>query len=71
MTAAASCAVERLELRSRTGDVRAVVPPGRYQLDAESDVGDRAVRGVTAADDAPFQIQALSSAGNVTVETSG
>ena len=28
VTATASCALERLELRSRTGDVRAVVPPG-------------------------------------------
>ena len=71
VSAAASCAVERLELRSRTGDVRAVVPPGRYQLDADSDVGGRTVRGLTPADDAPFQIQALSSTGDVVVETSG
>ena len=71
VTAVASCALERLELRSRTGDVRAVVPPGRYQLDADTDEGERTVRGVTPADDAPFQIQALSSAGDVTVESSG
>ncbi len=71
VTATASCALERLELRSRTGDVRAVVPPGRYQLDADSDVGRSTVRGVAAADDAPFQIQALSSQGDVTVESSG
>ena len=71
VSAGASCALERLELRSRTGDVRAVVPPGRYRLDADSDVGSRTVRGVTPADDAPFQIQALSSAGDVTVETTG
>jgi len=71
VTAGASCALERLELRSRTGDVRAVVPPGRYQVDADSDVGRRSVRGVTAAEDAPFQIQALSSAGDVAVEASG
>ena len=57
--------------RQRTGDVRAVVPPGRYQVDADSDVGSRSVHGVTAADDAPFQIQALSSGGDVTVEASG
>ena len=37
VTAGAACAVERLELRSRTGDVRAVVPPARYQIDADSD----------------------------------
>ena len=71
VTAGASCAVERLELRSRTGDVRAVVPVGRYQVDADSDVGSRSVRGVTLADDAPFQIQALSSGGDVSVEASG
>ena len=69
--ASASCALERLELRSRTGDVRAVVPAGRYQVDAVSDDGTRSVRGVTIAEDAPFQIQALSSAGDVTVETTG
>jgi hypothetical protein len=71
VTAGASCALERLELRSRTGDVRAVVPPGRYQVDADSDVGSRTVRGIVPADDAPFQIQALSSAGDVSVEASG
>jgi len=71
VSAAASCALERLELRSRTGDVHAVVPPGRYQVDADTDDGRRSVRGVTAAEDAPFQIQALSSAGDVLVETSG
>ena len=71
VSAGASCALERLELRSRTGDVRAVVPAGRYQVDADSDDGSRTVRGVTVAEDAPFQIQALSSAGDVTVEASG
>lgn len=71
VSASSSCAVERLELRSRTGDVRAVVPPGRYQVDADSDVGSRTVRGLTPAEDAPFQIQVLSSAGDVTVEASG
>ena len=71
LSATASCALQRLELRSRTGDVRAVVPAGRYQVDAETDDGDRTVRGVTVAEDAPFQIQALSSAGDVTVEASG
>lgn len=71
VSATASCALERLELRSRTGDVHAIVPPGRYQLDADSDVGGRIVRGVVAAEDAPFQIQVLSSGGDVTVETSG
>jgi hypothetical protein len=71
VSAGASCALERLELRSRTGDVRAVVPAGRYQVDAVTDDGTRTVRGVTVAEDAPFQIQALSSAGDVAVEAGG
>ena len=71
VNAGASCALERMELRSRTGDVRAIVPPGRYQVDADTDVGERSVRGLTVTEDAPFQIQALSSAGDVTVEASG
>jgi hypothetical protein len=68
VSASAACALERMELRSGTGNVTATVPAGRYQVDADTDTGRREVRGVTAADDAPFQIQALSSGGNVTVE---
>jgi hypothetical protein len=71
VSAGASCALERLELRSRTGDVRALVPPGRYQVDASTADGSRSVRGVSVAEDAPFQIQVLSSAGDVAVEASG
>jgi len=44
------------------------VPRGRYQVDAESASGGRTVNGITAASDAPFAIQALSSSGSVTVE---
>jgi Putative adhesin len=69
VSATAACAPERLELRSRTGDVRAVVPPGRYRVDAESDEGARTVRGLAPVDDAPFQILALSGAGDVAVES--
>jgi hypothetical protein len=47
------------------------VPPGRYQVDASTDDGSRSVRGVSVAEDAPFQIQVLSSAGDVAVEASG
>jgi hypothetical protein len=65
--AAASCSPERLQLRSRRGQVRALVPPGRYRVDAESDDGKHVVRGVSVADDAPFQIQALSTSGDVSV----
>jgi DUF4097 and DUF4098 domain-containing protein YvlB len=67
--ASAACAPERMLLRSRSGDVRAIVPPGRYRVDADSDGGHRRVTGLTPAEDAPFQIQALSGAGDVDVET--
>jgi Toastrack DUF4097 len=66
--AAAVCATERMVLRSRTGDVLAVVPPGRYRVDASTDDGTRRLKGITSVDDAPFQIQALSSTGDVVVE---
>jgi hypothetical protein len=67
--ASTSCAPERMELRSRTGDIHAIVPAGRYRVDADSDGGASRVAGLTPAEDAPFQIQALSSAGDVEVET--
>jgi DUF4097 and DUF4098 domain-containing protein YvlB len=68
VSAAADCSTERLELRSRSGNVHAVVPTGRYRVDAESDTGRRRVRGITEDDDAPYQVQALSTTGNVTVD---
>src|ERR671919_1408757 len=46
-----TCAPERLELRSVRGDVTAVVPPGRYEVVADTDEGRVAVRGVVADDD--------------------
>lgn len=65
--ARADCSAERLELRSRAGDVRVVVPAGRYRVDAESDTGTRTVRGVMPDDDAPYLVQALSTTGDVEV----
>ena len=65
--AVAACTPQRLQLRSRAGSVQALVPPGRYRVDAESDEGKRSVRGVTTGDDAPFQVQALSTTGDVRV----
>jgi hypothetical protein len=67
--ASASCSPERLVLRSRSGDVHAIVPAGRYRVDADTDGGRRRVAGLTPAEDAPFQIQALSGAGDVDVGT--
>ena len=39
VSAVSECSPDRLELRSRSGDVRAVVPSGRYQVDAQSESG--------------------------------
>jgi hypothetical protein len=63
-----SCAPERLSLRSTGGAVHAIVPQGRYQVDAESASGRQQVRGIDQANDAPFSIQALSTSGDVLVE---
>ena len=45
VSAVSKCSPDRLELRSRSGDVRAVVPAGRYQIDAQSDSGAAACAG--------------------------
>ena len=66
--ATADCSPDRMELRSGTGDVRAVVPVGRYRVDANNDAGDARVRGIVAADDASFAVQAFSGSGDVVVE---
>jgi hypothetical protein len=68
VTAVSECSADRLELRSRSGDVRAVVPSGRYAVDAQSDSGSSRIRGITDSQDAPFGVQALSTTGDVTVE---
>src|SRR5690606_17559800 len=39
VAAVSECSPDRLELRSRSGDVRAVVPTGRYQVNAQSGSG--------------------------------
>jgi hypothetical protein len=64
----AACAPQELVLRSTAGSVSASVPPGRYQVEAESTNGSERVSGVSAVSDAPFSIQALSSSGDVVVE---
>lgn len=64
---AASCAPERLELRTDTGDVTVTVPPGAYTVEADSNVGAVEVRGLTVLQTAPFRIQALSNSGHVVV----
>ena len=68
--ATAACPLQELALRSRTGSVHAIVPPGRYVIDAQSASGRQTLRGIGSTEDAPFSIQALSSSGDVLVEGS-
>jgi hypothetical protein len=68
IAAGAACAPQELTRRSTSGSVQVFVPPGRYQVEAESAAGSHSVRGLDAVADAPFAIQALSSSGDVTVE---
>lgn len=65
------CSPDRVELRSGRGAVRALVPSGRYRVDAESAGGSARVRGLVVADDATFQIQAISGGDDVLVEGRG
>jgi hypothetical protein len=66
--ATASCPLQQLSLRTTTGSVTALVPPGRYEIDAQSASGRQTLRGISSTEDAPFAIQALSSSGDVLVE---
>jgi len=68
ISVAANCAPPRMTLRSGSGGIHAVMPPGRYDLDAESTSGATGVHGVQARDDAPYVVQALSASGEVLVE---
>jgi hypothetical protein len=69
--AGAACPPQQLALRSTSGDVHAVVPNGRYQVDADSASGEAVVRGVRVVQDGPFSLDATSSSGDVTVEAAG
>jgi hypothetical protein len=64
----ATCAPPQMSLRSGSGSVRAALPAGRYDIDAESTSGEARVRGITARDDAPYSVQVLSGSGDVDVE---
>ena len=63
------CSADRLEARSRSGDVTVTVPAGRYAVDAQSDTGAVHIRGLDPVEEAGFQVQAQSGSGDVTVES--
>lgn len=65
--ATATCSPQTLDLRSSSGSLDATVPTGSYRVDADSNAGRRDVTGVQQSSDAPFEIQALSDSGDVTV----
>lgn len=65
----ASCAPQRLFLRTTSGSIHAVVPSGRYRVDADSSSGSTTVLGLTDAPDALFELHALSTSGSVRVES--
>ncbi len=68
ITLRAVCAPPRLSLRSRSGAIHATLPSGGYEIDVESSSGRETVRGLTARDDAPYSVQALSGSGEITLE---
>jgi len=70
VTVNAACSPERLILRSDSGTIAATVPTGDYQINASSSSGSAHVYGLVNDNGAPWDIQALSNSGNVTV-TSG
>jgi hypothetical protein len=67
----AACSPDRMELRTSSGDAHAIVPAGRYRVDAASARGNAEVRNVTESDEAPFAVQAISGTGDVIVEGRG
>jgi Toastrack DUF4097 len=69
--ATATCSPQTLNLRSSTGDVEATVPAGGYRVEADSASGTTDVSGVQRNQGAPYEIQALSDEGDVTVRGGG
>jgi hypothetical protein len=63
---AAACAPEHLQLRTGSGDAVALVPPGRYRINASG--ARRQVTGVIPDRSAPFTIDLGSKSGGVTVQ---
>jgi hypothetical protein len=68
VSGSADCSPDRVQLRSNSGDVRAIVPTGRYRVDANSDLGSARVRNLVVADDASYAVQAISGSGDVFVD---
>jgi len=64
---AAACSPARLQVRTSSGDAVALVPPGRYRIQAASGSGPPHVNGVTSDPRAPYTIDVRSRSGSVTI----
>lgn len=62
-----ACAPEALSLHTTSGNVTALVPPGRYRVTARTTGGQRQVRDVTPSAESPFALDVESRSGDVTV----
>ena len=62
-----SCSPSRLALFSASGSVAVTVPAGHYRINADSRSGRSRVSGLVSDAGAPWDIEALSNSGNVTV----
>ena len=62
-----SCSPSRLALFSASGSVAVTVPAGHYRIHAASRSGSSRVSGLVNDAGAPWDIEAISNSGNVTV----
>jgi hypothetical protein len=69
--ATATCSPQSLNLRSSGGDLEATVPAGGYRVEADSNNGRTEVSGIQRSATAPYEVQALSDSGDVTVRGGG
>jgi putative adhesin len=69
--ATATCSPQNLNLRSSSGSLDATVPAGGYRVEADSNSGRADVSGIQRNPGAPYEIQALSDSGDVTVRGGG
>jgi hypothetical protein len=61
----AACAPEHLQLQTGSGDAVALVPPGRYRIDASG--AHKRISGLISDPSAPFTLDVSSKSGGVTV----
>jgi DUF4097 and DUF4098 domain-containing protein YvlB len=69
VTLAADAPLERLDATTSAGDVRLLVPDVAYRLHTETSAGDTDTGAVSTSDDAPREISAVTSAGDIRIET--